>query len=182
MKSKGVVKIDLANTLYEDLKRIQYAYKTIWFERARILKQIKDTRSYKYINGLGYLSWEEFCSDPIVGMSRVTANLHISLYEYYVEQLKLSEEQLSDIPIGRLTKILNSPDLTDEQRELSLVDAKLLSDRDFYKSMDERLGGKPDRPTLYLNGATQKWVFKFTPDTMEKIVDESEDKIIWQNT
>lgn len=181
---KAVLRMDHANMMYEALQKVDRAYKLVWFERARILKEFKEHKLYRYIAGQGYKTWEEFCSDPSVGMSRVTANLHVGLYEYFVERLNFGEKEMGDIPIGRLQRMVQLGIDKMEAEEIGVViaEAKLLSDRDFYKSLAERTGNElPKRPTLYFDAGMQKWVFKFDPKYMGKIVDETEDKVIWQH-
>lgn len=181
---KEIVRTEYADEVYGALKRVQEAYRVVWFERARILKEIKEKKIYRYISGLGYQSWDEFCSDPVIGMSRVTANLHIDLYTYFIEGLKLTEEDLANIPIGRLQRMLPIIDKLDtEEKGNILAEAKLLSDKDFYKNLNERTGTQVlTRPSLYFDAGMQKWVFKFHPSIMGKIIDESEDKVIWENS
>lgn len=174
--------INYSNTLYEDLRKIQQTYRLVWLERARLLKEIKHAKAYRYLNGNGYESWEEFCRDPAVGMSRVQANLHIAMYEYYVEQLKLKPEDIDDISIGKLEAILIHKDKLDpENRDLAIVEAKLLTSHDFYQSLKERAGIKEEaRPRIFKDELG--WNIEFNPDTTVKIVNQKENEIIWQNS
>lgn len=181
--AKAAARLDYANKQYELLVEVDKASRILWFTKAKVLKDFKDNKLYRYVHGSGYETWNEFCSDPVVGISRVTANLHISLYEYFIDQMKLSEAEIGDIPIGRLQRMLPHMDNLDtEVKGVVLAEAKLLSDKDFYRSLAERTGTElPKRPNLYFDAGMQKWVFKFYADTMGKIVNESEDKVIWQH-
>lgn len=182
-EKKTVALIDYANQLYSSLRQVQTAYRTVWLERARLFREIKQSKCYKYIHGNGYETWEDFCKDPAVGMSRVQANLHIAIYEYYIEQLRLEPKDIEDISMAKLEIILiNKDKMTVEEQATALTEAKLLSTSDFYENFKERVGLKDNKPNIYFNKEVGGWVIEFDPDTQFKIVDKKENKIIWQNS
>lgn len=90
---------------------------------------MKQFNTYRIATGVN--TWEEYLEQPEVNISKHRASKLVGLYIYFVEQLKLSPEEITDVPTYALDYIKKA-ELNDKLQIISIFDdSKYLSKKDF---------------------------------------------------
>lgn len=90
---------------------------------------MKQFNTYRLATGV--TTWEEYLEQPEVNISKHRASKLIGLYIYFVEQLKLSPEEITDVPTYAL-EYIRKADISDRATIQELFsDAVHLSRKDF---------------------------------------------------
>lgn len=98
----------------QDTKKVIAEHNWRYFEIGARLKVIRDQKLYTQVDG-GYSTFDEFILDVGIGFKRRTAYNYIELYEYYVQDLELTQETVSSTPYYRLLEI--KPMLKDKTKD-----------------------------------------------------------------
>jgi hypothetical protein len=127
------------------------------FELGRLLKEMRDGELYRE---LGYDAFTAYLGDPEISFSQSSAYGAIQIYETYELKLKLSQEQLEDIPVRRLNALAGIVD--EESIGKWLERARSLSESDFRTELVEYRENKDQpqfipAPRLQRCGVCGKW-------------------------
>ncbi len=158
---------DLAFKLYEELEKSVQQSGLLYIKVGKILKTIHDQELYKYLGDGGLDSFESFIAQSKL-RSIATARLYIKVYEYFIEKMGMTVEEVSQIPLNRLQLVVYTAKTIDndkEEREL-IEKAKVLSTTDL---KDEIRIIKPhllERPEVYMCDVCHRWIIKYKSEDM----------------
>lgn len=139
LDEEGQKRAEETRELARELRKFKFMMNHSFVQAGRVLHELKKDKRYKY---MGYNSMTEFLADPEYGMAKATAYLYMALYDYYVVQRGMEDQQLMDIDIVRLRAMLpvirSGGDL-DEW----LIKARVLGKGDFFSEVNEASGRAP---------------------------------------
>lgn len=157
---------DLALSLLRDLQVAIKEQARLFLVIGNILKQIKEGQLYLHMGQGGYDTWEHFLNNPEVGLRRSTAYLYIRIYEYYIEKLKMKEDEVTAIPINRLMRILPKvKEMSDEQAKEFTQSIGYMTSHDFDAELKDR-GMDYSRPLLRTDKNCGRYIFEFDSKDM----------------
>lgn len=172
---------EIAWELYNQLRNSIVTQAFLFIDIGKKLKDIRDDKLYKYLGEGGYSTFQHFLANPEIGLRPSTSYLYIRLYEYYIEQLQISREQLMEIPINRLMRLLPSlKEMDDDKARETITDLGQLTSYDYDIEVVERKIEKA-RPKLFKNKDNGMWKFEFDPDCVESIVNTKTGETIYVN-
>ncbi len=150
------------------------------FRKGQLLKNLRDTESYKRLGDGGYQTFNEFLSDPTLKMSRSYAFQHIQMYDFYIEDLKLSVDELSKVASIKLLRdcmsFILTRNLSDSDALIVIEKAKVLSYGDFFKEVtgqeiDKLLVGQVQLPdTISKKEKGYFYIFQLVPEYSPEII------------
>jgi hypothetical protein len=151
----------IAFNIYNDLQVAIKQQAKLFLIIGRLLRDIRDKELFKYLGEGGYDTFIHFLNNPEIGLRQSTAYLYIRIYEYYVERLRLSEEEVLEIPINRLMRLLPALKTKNdiEAKETILRIGKMTnydSDQEIKESKLET-----ERPLLYRHKDCGKFIFQY---------------------
>lgn len=156
-----------AYSLYEELKTklVQHGY--VFLKIGQILKRIRDEKLYQYIGEGGNETFQQFLASPEIAIKRPTAYLYIRVFEFYIDRMGLSEEQVVAIPAYKLFRLL--PLLKDKTKEevSDVLDGVLdLGTKDTEEVIKEKNLDPWKRPKLFRCGRCNKWHVNYFIDSI----------------
>jgi hypothetical protein len=163
----------------DDIKTQSFLYLKI----GEKLRQIRDEQLYMYISEGGFDTFQDFLNNPEIGIRPSTAYNYIGIYEEYILRLGMSFEEVMEIPQNRLMRL--RPQLKDkeveEAREI-VNDLGSLTNYDFDIVSEEKGFRRLEKPIMYQDKITNKWVIEFDQDTVEKIIETQSKTVIYPAT
>jgi len=175
-------KRELAWEMYQTLRQSVVTQAFLFIDIGKKLKDIRDDKLYKYLGEGGYSTFQHFLANPELGLRPSTSYLYIRLYEYYIEQLQITREQLIEIPINRLMRLLPSlKEMPDDEARETITDLGQLTSYDYDIEVVERNIEKA-RPKLFRNKENGMWKFEFDPESMESIVNTQTGEVLYGST
>ena len=146
----------------------------------KLAKDIRDKKLYKYLGDGGYDTFGMFLKNPEISrLAPSTIMSYIRIYEYYVERLQLLEGEILEVGTNRLQKML--PRLKakndDEAREI-VKDIGVLGHDDYKKEVRER-GLDVNKPFLYQDKETGKYIFEFEPSQVLRVYNKESNEVIF---
>ena len=141
MTSSSLIKqSEKAHNLYKTLIiTLRGAREKVVYGGKLLFELHKNNLFKKSIGEGGIDTWEDFIKQPEIGLSRGEATRMMEIYEWFVLELDVTEEELLDIPVKALHYLLpvaKSCQLTVEEMGELIDDAKVLSQTD----LRERIG------------------------------------------
>lgn len=117
----------------------------LFLEFGWTLKKIRDEKLYLQMGEGGYDTFYQFLADPEINLNPNTAHAYIRVYEFYVEKLKLSREEIIGIPFNRLNQITNYlKDKNEDEVKEWIEKARHLGRKDFEEELHEhKIAKKP---------------------------------------
>jgi len=144
------------------------------------LKKIRDEKTYNYLGEGGFDSFQQFLNNAEIGFRPATAYLYIRLYEYYIERLKLAVEEVVEVPMNRLMRLLPALKQKTDKESIEIVqNFKTLTNFDFDKELKEKKL-ETERPVLFKDKETGLYIFEFSPVQVLRIVNKQTDEIIYE--
>jgi len=128
---------DEARALAEELKQFKLMMNYSCIRAGEILERILSTKAYKKLD---YKSFTAFLADPDYGMPKSTAYLYLHLYRFYVKELGLDRDSLSDIDVVRLRDMIAIIKKEPERKEDWLAMARTLGKGDFINELRHAKG------------------------------------------
>lgn len=122
-----------------ELRKFKYILNHSFIQAGKLLCLIKKDKRYK---DMDFKSMTEFLADPEYGMAKATAYLYMALYEYYIEERGLAEEEIMDLEIVRLRAMLPILRAGGDLNEW-LAKARALGKGDFYADVSDASGRTP---------------------------------------
>lgn len=120
----------------------------------KLLHNLKQKDNFLQAVGEGINTWDDYISQPEIGLSRGEASRLMQIYEEFVLRLGLSEEEVSKIPLKNihyLLPLVKSASEEEADNIHALVDdAKNLSQRDFKERVWESKHEDQERTYEYL--------------------------------
>jgi len=148
----------------------------------KALKTIRDNRLYLYLGDGGFDSFIQFLNNAEVGISQASAYLYIRVFEFYVQRLKMLEDEVIAIPLNRLQRLLPViKNKEDNEAKQIIEETGKLTSYDFDKETKERKLVDAKRPIVYKDKETDKYVIYFNPDDVKAIMDTKNGKTIYEN-
>lgn len=153
--------------LYNDLQAAIREQAKLFLVIGKILKTIRDEKFYRQLGEGGFDTFEQFINNPEIGLRYSTAYLYIRIYEYYVEQLQLLEEQIIKIPLNRLMRLLPILKEKEESEAKEIVEqAAAVTNYDFDQVLKERNIEFAKRPRVYICKICGKWRVEIDPEDL----------------
>lgn len=120
----------------------------------KLLYKLKTDSVFLQAVGEGINTWEDYISQPEIGLARGEASRLIQIYEQFVLRLGLSEEEVSKIPVKNIHYLLPlvkgaTEENADDIRAL-IDDATHLSQKDFKERVYESKNEIDNRTYEYL--------------------------------
>ena len=150
--------------VYQKLLEAKRVHQLSFLVIGRLLKIIRDERLYEQLD---YLSFKEFISSPEISYSKETAYMYIRVYEFYIEDMKLDESQIIDIPPYKLLSmipVLREKNTKDEAIE-EFNQLTSLGHKDFRIRINQAKG--LDKPIVWYSKAEEKWFVQYYEDRTE---------------
>ncbi len=120
----------------------------------KLLYKLNSNSSFLEAVGEGINTWDDYISQPEIGLNRGEAQRLIQIYEQFVLRLGLSEEEVSKIPIKNIHYLLPLvKSATEEEADniRALVDdATHLSQKDFKERLWDSKHEEEERTYEYL--------------------------------
>lgn len=133
----------------------------------RNLKIVRDEHLYRQIGEGGFDTFEQFINNPEIGLRYSTAYLYIRIYEYYVERLKLLQEQVIRVPVNRLMRLLPVLKKKDDDEARGIVEEiSEVTNYDYDQLLIEKKLDLPDRPRVYRCKECGKWKVEIKPEQL----------------
>ncbi len=117
----------------------------------KLLYELKQSSKFKLAIGKGIDTWDDYIAQPEIQLSKGEAERLSQIYEYFVIQYGISEEELSEVPIKSLHYLLpiaKKNEDKDDMKEM-VLSASTLSQKDFKERIGELKYGD-DRTYEYL--------------------------------
>lgn len=157
---------------YELLRKAIINQSILFIGIGKTLKYIRDEKLYNYLGDGGYSTFQHFLANPEVGVRPSTAYLYIRIYEYYCLQLTIPEEDIVEIPINRLMKLLPAlKEKEDKEAKEIILGIGQLTSYDYDEEVKEKKLETP-RPKLIRNKETGLWSIEFMPDYVERVTNQ----------
>jgi len=149
----------------------------------RILYELKNKDKFKKAVGSGIDTWADYLKQPEIGLSVNEASRMIDIYLTFVVSLGYNEDLIAGIPAKNMTyllpvakKFIGKKESGDEELDMLIADATLLSQKDFkellYDTYAEKVGDSATRTFEY-------FVMRRTVETntLDRVMDISSDII-----
>lgn len=167
-----------AYDLYKETIALIQEQATLFIRLGKSLKIIRDDKLYKYIGEGGFDTFQHFLNNPEIGLRQSTAYLYIRIYEYYIEQLKLSNDEVVKIGVTKLMRllpVLKSKGDNEAKEIVTSIGEMTVFDAD-QEVKDKNL--EIDRPKLFQDKATGKFIFEYKSEQMLKIINKTTGEVI----
>lgn len=143
------------------------AQEAMFLVMGKLLTLVRDRKLFKYLD---FEHFEEFLASEEVSVSRESAYLYIRVYEYYSGFLGLGEEQLKDIQLSRLGRMI--PLLKDVKSKEEAMDKieqmSKLTHNDFIREV-KSVTNKDGKPTVFWSEEEKKWIIEYFFDTCKLV-------------
>ncbi len=152
--------------LYSSLQKVVKQHTRSYLEVGNILKTIRDGKLYLYVGEWEVKNFQDFLNSPEIGIRRATAYLYIQIWEIYVERLKLTPEDVTSIPLGRLMRLCPKLKTMTDEQALEVVDqARDVTNPDFDRELRVRkLDGT--RPVIKKCKECGGWEIEIDPESL----------------
>jgi len=162
--------VDKAFEYYQRVIELQKVGIDWFLEMGKTLYTIREEKLYNYMGNGGFDTYTDFLNNPEIGFSEQSAYVYTSVYEFYIIKLGMTAAELKEMPLNRLKRLI--PLLRDK----SVEDAKKLlektngqTSKDFEKTIGEE-NIAPDKPEVYIDTESTKWIIRFKPECVLKII------------
>lgn len=175
--------MDIQKTPYDIYTELQACLKSqvgLFFRIGYLLKTIRDEKIYEKIGDGGFDTFIDFLNNPEIGLRQSTAYLYIRIYEYYFLQLKIPQQELIEMPISRLMKLLPAlKKMPDEKAIETIQRIAPLTSYDYDVEVREN-NLETERPKLYVDKESGLYIFEFRIDQMKRIINTETKEIIYE--
>lgn len=141
----------------------------LYLFRGKLLKEIRDEKLYNYLGEGGYDTFQMFLQDPELKWKPSTSYAYIRIYEYYVLRLNLSDTELRRIAWNRLQMVLPKLKAKEDGEAKEIITSIGEMTHSDYKKEIEEKKLTIDKPSLYRDDETSKWIFEFREHQMSRI-------------
>jgi len=166
MKDLATPQNDLAWSLYKEVQTLLRRQGELFLLLGKDLKTIRDQKLYRYLGEGGFDTFRDFLNNPEIGIRESTAYLYIRIYEYYIERLKIPTEEVVQIPLNRLMRLLpRLKEREDEEAREIVNEIQNVTTYDF----DVIVGEKQldvDKPLVYRCKVCGKWKIEYKPEQL----------------
>lgn len=143
-------------------------------------KTLRDIRDDKLFIDLGYETFGDFLQDPELKQKPSTCYAYIRIYEYYVEKLEMKESEVVEVGMNRLQRLLPAlKKRTDEEAKEIVSDIGAMTHLDYNQEVKER-GLDIERPSMYQDAETGKWIIEFYEKNIKRIYDKTSNETIFE--
>lgn len=133
-------------TLHTKLLEVILNSKRNFVVMGQLLHELKEEDNFKLVIGEGIDTWNDYISQPEIGLSKAEADRLIQIYEQFVLRFGISPEELATVPVKNihyLLPIIKEMDETEENSvEAYLADARELSQKDFRERVHDIKSGE----------------------------------------
>jgi hypothetical protein len=148
--------------LWEKLIKVVKVQNTSFLIVGKLLKEFRDKQLFKQLD---YENFTQFLSSEELGFSRESAYRYIRTFEYFIEHLELSIEEVSKMNPGRLYMMLPGlKKIEDKKQVIEQIDKMNgLRHGDFIREIKGKLenGGKP---SVYWSDEQESWIVSYHPN------------------
>lgn len=147
---------------YQHVVYLIVQQRKLFLSLGKELKDIKEGKLYKEMGEGGYETWDQFLASPEIDLRRSTADMYIKVYSFYIEKMKLPEEEVLQIPVGRLNLMsAKLESLPEDQRKEFIAKAITLGYTDFQQ--EARLAPQKRKINIYHCEKCEKLVIEYDP-------------------
>lgn len=173
------IKQAMAYTTYLELRQRMESMSLTYLEIGRLLKLIRDEKLYKYLGNGGYDTFLEFINNPEISISQGTVYNYIRTYEFYILKLDMNPDDVMRISTPRLIAMIPVlKDKTIEEAKEEILQMGALTHTDYLQQRTEK-GYEQEKPNLYLDKLTNKYILEFREFNMLKIYNKDKKEIIY---
>jgi hypothetical protein len=138
-----------AFTKYELLQSLIKQQSKLFLIMGLTLKEIRDQKLYLHLGDGGFDTFINFLNNPEIGLRQSTAYSYIRIYEYYIERLEMTEEDVLAIPINRLQRLLPAlKGKEDGEAKELITNIGMMTNYDYDQEVKEQKLVS-DRPLMY---------------------------------
>lgn len=169
-------RVEVATRFFDQIKYDLRAQGRLFLQLGKSLKLVRDEELYTLLD---FASFDEFINDPEIGLKRATAYLYIRIYEYYSLRLTIDEEELTQIPISRLMRLLPAlKKMDDKQAKEKMQEIGKMTTWDYESTVrQEKL--ESNRPLMYRSKETGKYIIEFFEEDVEKVYNNTNKEILF---
>lgn len=133
----------------------------------KMLKLFKDRKLYKFLD---FENFEDYLASEEVSFSREKAYLYIRIYELFIERLQMGAEDVSQMGVVRLQKLVPIlRGIEDNDEAIKKIDEyRDLRYNDFIKKVASTTNAD-GKPNVYWSEETQKWIVQYFEDKTHMI-------------
>ena len=158
-----------AQIQYRRIIELQKAGIALYLELGKTLYNIREQKLFMYMGNGGFDTYRDFLDNPEISFSESAAYEYTSVYEFYCLKQGYTPDQLQEYPLNRLKRLI--PLLKDkenpEEIKKQIEDVRGQTSRDFEATISPIA---PDKPQVYIDKETLKWIIKFKPEITLKII------------
>lgn len=118
-----------------------------YLQTAKLLSQLKN--EYQLAVGEGIDTWQDYVTQPEIGMTVGEANRLIQIYDVFIEKMGYPEEYIASIPLKNLHYLLPLAKKGEDTGQL-MEDASVLSQKDFRERVYEFKNDTDERTYSYM--------------------------------
>jgi len=152
---ESLPKEERAFETWKALLTAKRSHEALFLAIGKLLKSIRDDKLFEVLD---YENFSQFLSSEELSFSREKAYMCIRIYEYYIEQLQLSEKTVRSMNIGRLSMMI--PLLKDKSREDAIQEIEEMNSlrhNEFVREVRKRYS-RDGKPTVYWSEEHEKWI------------------------
>lgn len=156
---------NIAFNLYQQTIELVKNQRKLFLELGYVLSQIKKNDLYKEIGDGGFNTWRSFLANPEINITPSTADVYIKVYEFYIEKLNMTKDEVLLIPLNRLSMMKFKLEGMNETERGELIEkAKTLSAGDFKIELVDN--GIEHKRAINVTrcGVCNKLVIKYDPE------------------
>jgi hypothetical protein len=148
----------------------------MWFlDMGKTLYEIREDKLYNYMGNGGFDTYRQFLHNPEIGFSEQSAYLYTSVYEFYCLKLGYGADEIKDLPLNRLKKLIPLlKDKTIAEAKAKVEESRGLTLGDFEAETSQEEQG--DKPQVWLDPETRKWIIEFLPKYTLRVTDKTNGK------
>jgi hypothetical protein len=163
---------DLAFYAYNQVLLVKKTQEVLFLALGRLLKEIRDRKLYLHLD---YDNFSQFCASEEISFSREKAYMYIRVYEFYIDWLRLKEDDMKNFDLARLAMMIpilkkiegdSNEEIKQSQVE-KLEEMGALRYNDFVNEVNVLRNS--DRPSVSFDSEMDKWIVRYYQDRTELI-------------
>lgn len=152
--------------LWKKLVNIVHIQNASFLAIGKILKIFRDNELYKHLD---YPSFSQFLNSEEISFSREKAYMCIRIFEYYVENLRIDPDKMTELSIARLSLMMPVVKQIEAENGKGEATKKVFSftnlrHNDFVKEIKE-LVDKGGKPVVYWSDEKSRWYVGYFSNT-----------------
>lgn len=150
---------ELAHSAWSALVAAKKSHDALFLVIGKLLKIVRDENLYEELD---YENFTQLLESEEVSFSREKAYMYIKVYEYYLETLQLSEEDVGSINVSRLSMMVPVLKQIDDRQEVieKIDQMSKMRHGDFVREVRQTTNRK-GKPEVFWSEEQDRWVVRF---------------------